>query len=62
VVLIPQALLDDGNGGSSIDIDVMNDERVKVTLIPFISNFHYSNCFEDENGHVIFDTVLFSVM
>lgn len=56
-VLIPRSLFDDIDDGSEIEIDVLNDERVKVVNAPFHANFHFSNCFEDENGQVVFDTV-----
>ena len=57
LVLIPRSLFDDIDDGKSVEIDVLNDDRVKVVNTPFHANFHFSNGFEDENGQVIFDTV-----
>ena len=57
LVLIPRGLFKEIEDGSEIEIDVLNDDRITVVSVPFIANFHYSNCFEDENGQIVFDTV-----
>lgn len=57
VVLIPRSLFDSIDDGSELEIDVLNDDRVSKISLPFFANFHYSNCYEDENGQVVFDTV-----
>lgn len=57
LVLIPRTLFDAIDDGRTIEIDVLNDDRVRVVNAPFHANFHFSNGFEDENGQIVFDTV-----
>jgi len=39
------------------NMDVFKDERIKVIDVPYFFNFHFSNAFESEEGHVVVDSV-----
>lgn len=57
IVLIPRSILENDAEGSSVDIDVVEDTRVKAIPVENHFNFHFGNAFEDGNGNVVFDTV-----
>lgn len=56
IILLPRYLLDEDDE-STIDIDIYNDDRIKIVPVSKHFNFHFGNAFENENGTVIFDTV-----
>jgi len=53
--MIPRSLFDETSGVTGIDI--LEDDRIIVVPVQNHFNFHFGNCFEDENGNVVFDTV-----
>lgn len=55
IVLIPRSLFDETEGVTQIDY--LEDDRIIVVPVQNHFNFHFGNCFEDENGNVVFDTV-----
>jgi len=55
IVMIPRSLFDETEGVT--DIDFLEDDRIIVVPVQNHFNFHFGNCFEDENGNVVFDTV-----
>jgi all-trans-8'-apo-beta-carotenal 15,15'-oxygenase len=58
IVLVPRYLFDETTEEAGvIGMDYMTDERIIVCKVPNHFNFHFGNAYEDEHGHVVFDTV-----
>lgn len=57
IVLIPRSLFDEKDPSLVIRMNVFDDERIIVIPVKNHFNFHYGNCFEDDDGNVVFDTV-----
>lgn len=53
IVMIPRSLFDETEGVT--DIDFLEDDRIIVVPVQNHFNFHFGNCFEDENGNVCRD-------
>jgi all-trans-8'-apo-beta-carotenal 15,15'-oxygenase len=56
IVLIPR--MKHLRHDSATDMNVDNDNRIKVVAVPYHFSFHCANAFEDENGQVLLDMVL----
>jgi Lignostilbene-alpha,beta-dioxygenase and related enzymes len=63
IVLVPRYLFDEQEteetaGAASVTgMDYLTDDRIIVCKVPNHFNFHFGNAYEDEQGHVVFDTV-----
>lgn len=55
IVLVPRYLFEETKGVEGIDY--LSDDRIIVCKVPNHFNFHFGNAYEDEHGHVVFDTV-----
>jgi len=55
IVIIPRSFFDQTNGVTSIDY--LQDHRIVVVPVPNHFNFHFGNCFQDQHGYLVFDTV-----
>jgi carotenoid cleavage dioxygenase-like enzyme len=57
IVLVPRSLLDETDQSKVDRINILEDDRIIVIPVKNHFNFHYGNCFEDNDGHIVFDTV-----
>lgn len=56
VFLVPR--IKDLQEGTASNMRAGEDGRIKIIKVPYHFNFHFANAFEDEEGNVIFDSIL----
>jgi all-trans-8'-apo-beta-carotenal 15,15'-oxygenase len=57
IVLVPRSLMDETDQSKVDRMNIFEDDRIIVIPVKNHFNFHYVNCFEDDDGNIVFDTV-----